>query len=80
MKSYSLTPAGKKFAASHPPTSHSGAVCCAVRKLKSATSKQIIAEVEKLKIETRMSVPKLVSFMLFDLSKRRGILKASEVA
>jgi hypothetical protein len=79
MKSYSLTPAGKKFAASHPPTTHSGAVVAAVKKLKTATSKQIIAEVSKLKLETKMPVNKLVAFMLFHLSKRRGVLSSREV-
>jgi hypothetical protein len=78
MKSYCLTPAGKKFAATSTPTTHSGAVVAAVRKLKSATSAQIVAEVTKLKLETKMAVPKLVAFMIYDLSKRRGVLKSSE--
>jgi len=78
MKSYTLTTKGKEFAKAAKPETHSGAVTLAVRKLKTATSAQIVAEVTKLKLETRMSVPKLCAFMIYDLSKRRGILKSSE--
>lgn len=80
MKIYTITPKGKEFAKNASETTHAGAVIAAVRKYKKgATSAQIIAAVTEMKLETKMPVNKLVSFMLFDLSKRRGILKASDV-
>ena len=77
MKTYTLTPAGKKFAATTDPTTHAGAVVTAVKKLKKATSAEIVAEVEKMRLESKMDIRKAVSFMLFDLGKRRGILKSA---
>jgi hypothetical protein len=78
MKTYTLTPAGKKFAASAKPETHAGAVVLAVKKLKDATAAEITAEVEQVKLDTKMAIPKLVSFMLFDLRKRRGILRGTK--
>jgi len=77
MKTYSLTPTGKKFAAEVKPTTHAGAVVLAVKKLKKATASEIVAEVEKMKLDSKMDLRKAVSFMLFDLGRRRGILKAA---
>lgn len=77
MKTYTLTPAGKKFAAATDPKTHAGAVVTAVKKLKRATSAEIVAEVEKMKLDSKMDIRKAVSFMLFDLGKRRGILKSA---
>jgi tRNA-binding EMAP/Myf-like protein len=76
MKTYTLTPAGKKFAADTDPKTHAGAVALAVKKLKKGTSAQVVAEVEKAKLDSKMPVNKLVAFMLFDL-KRRNILKSA---
>jgi hypothetical protein len=81
MNIYTLTAKGKEFAKASKADTHSGAVVRAVvKQKKGATSAQIIAEVEKAKLETKMPVNKLVSFMLFDLSKRRGILAAKQSA
>jgi hypothetical protein len=79
MKTYTITPKGKEFAKTAEETTHAGAVIAAVRKFKKgATSAQIIAAVTAMKLETKMAPNKLVSFMLFDLTKRRGILRSSD--
>jgi hypothetical protein len=77
MNTYTLTAKGKEFAKTAKPTTHSGAVVAAVKKFKKgATSAQIIEAVTAMKIPSKMDVRKAVSFMLFDLSKRRGVLAA----
>ena len=78
MKTYKLTAKGKKFAAEANPKTHAGAVVSALKKLGKATSAEIVAEVKKSRnlSDSKMEVRDAVSFMLFDLGKRRGILSS----
>jgi hypothetical protein len=78
MKTYTLTTEGKKFAEIAKPETHAGAVVLAVKKLKKGTAAEILVEVEKAKLDTKMDMRKAVSFMLFDLGRRRRILRATE--
>jgi hypothetical protein len=80
MKTYTITAKGKEFAKTARPETHAGAVLLAVSKLnkgKGGTSAEIIARVKAdKKIRTKMNLSNAVSFMLFDLGKRRGLLAA----
>jgi hypothetical protein len=79
MLTYTLTAKGKKAVASKElkPKTHRGAVLLAIRKLGTATAKEICSEVRKQrKIATDMQIENAVSFMLFDLGNaKRGRLE-----
>lgn len=78
MKTYSLTKSGKEFAKKVDPKTHAGAVVTAIQALGGkASAKAIIAKVAPMLAKiSDMKVNKAVSFMLYDLSRRRGILTA----
>jgi len=76
MKTYSITAKGKEFSKTARPETHAGAVLLALSKFKKgANSSEIIARVKAdKKIKTTMNLRNAVSFMLFDLGKRRGLI------
>jgi len=58
------------------PHTHAGATVLAIKKLKKATSGEVIAEVKRQgKLATTMPVEQAIHYQLFDLAKRRGVLK-----
>ena len=79
MKTYSLTKAGKEFAKKADSKTHAGAVVTAIEALGGkATAKKIIEKATPaLQKISDMKPAKAVSFMLYDLSRRRGLLTAN---
>jgi hypothetical protein len=81
MKTYSLTKAGIEYAKTAKPTTHCGAVCLALKKLKTATSKQLIEVVSKnwKEVESKMEPVPAIRFVLFD-GQRRKLISAKDAA